>query len=137
MMGFGSLARDLEAAFTQVMEEARRNPAFAERVMRALAELQAESRPAAPAPAAEPAPFDPYEPNLEVALMQNQDAAIRERLLGLSFAQLAKMVKAQRVANVRSLFGGVNGEPANKERIVEAMIESVRARIKSRFSAAR
>lgn len=130
----GPFSAEVEAAFARVMDEARRDPAFAARLENALAELRAAAQPAG---SPEPAPaFDPYEPNLEVTLMQNRDEALREHLAGLSFAQLAKIVKAQRVSNVRDLFAGVQGEPASKEKIADGIIASVRNRIKSRFSAA-
>jgi hypothetical protein len=129
MSGFAET--DIEAALDAVLAEARRNPEFARRVIVELTRGRGAAEPDQQAVA-----FDPYEPNLEVALMQNRDEALRAQLGDLSFAQLAKMVKAQRVANVRPLFGGIDGLPATKERIVEAIIASVRARIKSRFSAA-
>lgn len=136
---------ELEAAFELVMGQARQDAAFAGRLRAAVQDLPSASvtplhgagAPAEGEAVARPsAVFDPYEPNLEVLLMQKQDAAVRQQLLAMSFAQLAKIVKAQRVSNVRALFGGVNGEPASKEQIADAIIASIRARIKSRFSAA-
>jgi hypothetical protein len=131
----GSPKPDLEAALALVLEEARRDPAFAERVLAAL-KAAGEANAVADAPPA-PAPvFDPFEPNIEVALMQKRDDSVRAHLASLSFAQLAKVVKAQRIPNVRPLFEGRGGEPASKDAIVSAMLASVQSRIKGRFSAA-
>jgi hypothetical protein len=129
---------DLEAALALVMAEARRDARFAERVLAALkaagaANAEADASAVPPAPVAV---FDPFEPNIEVALMQKRDDAVRAHLASLSFAQLAKMVKAQRIPNVRPLFEGRGGEPASKDAIVSAMLASVQNRIKGRFSAA-
>jgi hypothetical protein len=145
---------ELDAAFALVVDAARRDAAFAQRLLSAVMSRQwspeaegpaaaetsgagqGDASPHAEVAAATAAPFDPYEPNLEVAVMQNREGELAAQLVVYSFAQLAKIVKAQRVANVRPLFGGTHGEPASKERIVEAIVASVRQRVKGRFSAA-
>jgi hypothetical protein len=144
---------ELDAAFEVVVDAARRDAAFAQRLLSAVMSRQWSSEagpaaaetsgagqgnasPQAEAAEATAAPFDPYEPNLEVAVMQNREGELAAQLGAYSFAQLAKIVKAQRVANVRPLFGGTHGEPASKQRIVEAIVASVRQRVKGRFSAA-
>lgn len=153
-MGDGT-GPDLEAAFALVVDVARRDAGFAQRLLSAVmsrqwspevrAEAVAETSIAGQgeahaqseaASAVAAAPFDPYEPNLEVAVMQNREGELAAQLGTYSFAQLAKIVKAQRVANVRPLFGGTHGEPPSKDRIVDAILASVRQRVKGRFSAA-
>lgn len=145
----------LRALFDAILDEAVKNPGFAQRIDAILVrELERDRFPSAgPKPSKvpeialskqmQPGPhtmlhnvtFDPLEFHLEAALMNGREAEARAFLGKLNHAQLEEVVRAQRLPGAKTLQKTIL-EAADPASAVDAIVDSAAEKVRSRYFAA-